>query len=437
MSEREQLLAAVCANPDDDTPRLVFADWLEENGEPDRAAFIRAQIRFAQMPTDDPGWYAAEAAVRTPWKSHTGRWQAELPELPGVLWGEYRRGFVAEAHVPDPETFLREGDRIMAAAPVAEVRFGAWSNFAVVAECPALANLRRLRLGHSRLLSDDDLRPVFESPHAPRLTLLHVAFENLGPGAARALAACSHLTGLRELMICGNRLGDEGLIALAGSPHLTGLRAINAHSNGFGPAGVEALAASRSLGGLTDLHLGDSGIDTSAARALAASKTLTRLTRLNLTHHEIRAEGVRAIANSPNFAGLRHLLLQGWPTGAGRIGPEGAEAIARSPYLTQLRVLILFGCDLGDAGVAALASSPNVAHLTDLNLTDNDLTDAAVEALVNSPYLPRRLSCDAPPCLASNDRITAAGNKALHARFVPPPRSGTPAVVHPDEDIPF
>lgn len=37
------LWAAVCAQPDEDTPRLVLADCLEECGDPDRAAFIRAQ----------------------------------------------------------------------------------------------------------------------------------------------------------------------------------------------------------------------------------------------------------------------------------------------------------------------------------------------------------------------------------------------------------
>jgi uncharacterized protein (TIGR02996 family) len=31
MSDREALLAAVCEFPDDDTPRLVYADWLDEN----------------------------------------------------------------------------------------------------------------------------------------------------------------------------------------------------------------------------------------------------------------------------------------------------------------------------------------------------------------------------------------------------------------------
>lgn len=58
MSERDALLAAVCADPDDDTPRLVFADWLQENGEERRAEFIREQIRFAAEPRSAPGWSA-------------------------------------------------------------------------------------------------------------------------------------------------------------------------------------------------------------------------------------------------------------------------------------------------------------------------------------------------------------------------------------------
>ncbi len=48
MNERDALLHAVCDNPDDDVPRLVFADWLQEHGEEDRAGFIRMQIESAR-----------------------------------------------------------------------------------------------------------------------------------------------------------------------------------------------------------------------------------------------------------------------------------------------------------------------------------------------------------------------------------------------------
>ena len=45
MSERDAFLAAIIAEPADDVRRLAFADWLQENGEEDRAEFIRVQCR--------------------------------------------------------------------------------------------------------------------------------------------------------------------------------------------------------------------------------------------------------------------------------------------------------------------------------------------------------------------------------------------------------
>lgn len=47
--EYRALLAAVCAAPDDDLPRLVCADWLDEHGESERAEFIRVQCRIPQV----------------------------------------------------------------------------------------------------------------------------------------------------------------------------------------------------------------------------------------------------------------------------------------------------------------------------------------------------------------------------------------------------
>ena len=49
-SDEQALLAAVCAAPDDDLPRLVYADWLDEHGEPERAEFIRIGCELARMP---------------------------------------------------------------------------------------------------------------------------------------------------------------------------------------------------------------------------------------------------------------------------------------------------------------------------------------------------------------------------------------------------
>jgi uncharacterized protein (TIGR02996 family) len=48
MTDETALIAAICARPDDDTPRLVYADWLDDHGWEDRADFIRDQIALSR-----------------------------------------------------------------------------------------------------------------------------------------------------------------------------------------------------------------------------------------------------------------------------------------------------------------------------------------------------------------------------------------------------
>jgi len=50
MTDHDALLAAIRDNPDEDTPRLVYADWLDENDQPARAEFIRKQIAGDDRP---------------------------------------------------------------------------------------------------------------------------------------------------------------------------------------------------------------------------------------------------------------------------------------------------------------------------------------------------------------------------------------------------
>lgn len=46
----EGLLQDILENPEDDTPRLILADWLQDNGDPDRAEFIRVQVELEKHP---------------------------------------------------------------------------------------------------------------------------------------------------------------------------------------------------------------------------------------------------------------------------------------------------------------------------------------------------------------------------------------------------
>lgn len=66
MSTRDELLRTIIEFPDDDTPRLVFADWLDEHGDPERAEFIRVQCELARLQRDAKVIQPSEATVFLP-----------------------------------------------------------------------------------------------------------------------------------------------------------------------------------------------------------------------------------------------------------------------------------------------------------------------------------------------------------------------------------
>jgi uncharacterized protein (TIGR02996 family) len=49
VSDGPLLLRAILEAPAEDTPRLVYADWLDENGQPERAEFIRVQCELPRL----------------------------------------------------------------------------------------------------------------------------------------------------------------------------------------------------------------------------------------------------------------------------------------------------------------------------------------------------------------------------------------------------
>ncbi len=74
-SDEREFLKAICANPADDTARLVYADWLEEHDQDERAEFIRVQIELHHMSADVPEncvprWAELSARERELWELH-------------------------------------------------------------------------------------------------------------------------------------------------------------------------------------------------------------------------------------------------------------------------------------------------------------------------------------------------------------------------------
>ena len=92
MSLEAAFLRDIHERPHDDTPRLVYADWLDENGRPERAEFIRVQCRLAELVTGHPERPALEKREYALWRKHTKAWQKPLP--PRYRRGPFYRGFI-------------------------------------------------------------------------------------------------------------------------------------------------------------------------------------------------------------------------------------------------------------------------------------------------------------------------------------------------------
>ncbi len=126
MGDGPALLQTVLTNPADDAPRLIYADWLEEHGDPDRADFIRLQIRRpADCPTQLPpgrcGCRACDRAARRV----RGLILSRLDGWVGPVWDhldgfDVKRGFLRWVEM-DPTPFMALAHAQFARQPVEAV----------------------------------------------------------------------------------------------------------------------------------------------------------------------------------------------------------------------------------------------------------------------------------------------------------------------------
>jgi carbon storage regulator len=80
--EEDAFVQAVVEEPGDAGLRLIFADWLEERGDP-LGEFLRLRCRLARLAAGDPQRPGLEERARALWGQHGRAWGASLP---AVLW---------------------------------------------------------------------------------------------------------------------------------------------------------------------------------------------------------------------------------------------------------------------------------------------------------------------------------------------------------------
>src|SRR5688500_15526834 len=92
MTEGDSVYRAVLDNPEDDAPRLVYADWLDEHGRPERAEFIRVQCAMDRVPAGTGRWrplFDRAQQIERQWRAV---WTGPAQER--VLEARLGRGFV-------------------------------------------------------------------------------------------------------------------------------------------------------------------------------------------------------------------------------------------------------------------------------------------------------------------------------------------------------
>ena len=80
MPDEQGFLAAIREAPDDDTPRLIYADWLDDHGDADRAEFIRVQCEAERLGEFDPRRPELEERANELLAAHEKNWLGPLPE---------------------------------------------------------------------------------------------------------------------------------------------------------------------------------------------------------------------------------------------------------------------------------------------------------------------------------------------------------------------
>lgn len=411
MSDEARLLAAIIDAPDDDDPRLVYADWLQTRGDP-RGEFIQLQCQLAAAP-DDERRRAIKILENKLFATHGEGWLAPIREAipaneiaPHKL--EFARGFVEEAQLT--LDCVPHFEALWAKAPL----------------------LRRLRLSPKMYVDfpvpKPSLEGVLDAPQLGRLQMLELHLPGVGNAGARSVAQASNLSELRTLelqfSIWGEGVGifpsgttdlaldDAGVSELSRAKGLAGLETLDIDSNRITSLGVAAIADGHWR--LRRLDLGNNNLEPATLARSLEGPALAKLEVLGLVGTTFDPESIAALVSSPALAHLRELDLERC-----HLGVEGIEALCKHLALPALRSLRLERNALCDKGALAISECAAFSRLTNLEAGHNLMGQKAAVALSSSPYLVNleRLTLNEPRWKPETTALFAASPTLAKAKI--------------------
>jgi len=288
MTDEDALLSAIAAAPDENTPRLAFADWLQEHDRPIRAEFIRVQVEISRVETLPRVLVNRYVDVfkrsQDLIDDHRDELLGPLAALPANSTRiEFRRGFVSQVEL-GVDQFLEHAGNLYLAMPQPSVRvagvaarlgdfcasefLGCVTHIGgyfpdIIETSPALPALEIVHNAVNRLTRlesldlegcgvTDDLLGVIGNRYIPTVTDFDLSNNLITDAGVIAFAHSQYARTLRRLILGGNPITDDGAVALAEQwPADSPLQHLNLRFTDIGPRGHHALLTR--FGGRVDL----------------------------------------------------------------------------------------------------------------------------------------------------------------------------------------
>lgn len=386
MSDHDALLAAICAAPEEDTPRLALADWLEENERPAHAAFVRDQVELARTPPWEPfavrcRWHQPETLTGQPFRDTLPTVDGFHLEWPG---SPFHRGFGWWLNVRSVGLWGELSAPLLRRAPLGALTlFGAtlddWMRFA---ESPVLPNLRKLHFVSSPI---EPLRVLRRVPAALGLTDLHFGRAS-GAGMPFVIEELMQSPLARVLRGLHFHVGYEALedfIDALNSDPDSRLERLSFSVMGLTADHVRRLFDGPAVRHLTELDLRDNPLGSDGTAELArALKPGVRV--LNARKTGAAGRGLEAlIVDSAGVRDVRHLDVSHNP-----LTPRLARVFSRSALLPNLRAVNFSSCRIGERSLYHLTRAKFWHNLVEIELRDNPIPRSGVKYLLDSPVPP-------------------------------------------------
>lgn len=252
MSDHSKLLAAIHADLDCDDHRLVYADWLEESGDNQRADCIRLQIEAHRLPSWDPRKVELDQAGWQILRRNRSRWTRICD---GVRFSgkDFQRGFLESASVQrcvHLERFLAQNPTVRGLKIRSKECFDQFCKLSSIEQITKL-DLRGSWIGAKRT------EALVQQPKLQQLTELYVPECGIGQSGLKAICDENHLPNLTHLDISSQRtdIGQDN-VSLFPSQKLASLRWLNASDSFATPNSLNELLRDLPSSNLEFLEIG-------------------------------------------------------------------------------------------------------------------------------------------------------------------------------------